>query len=198
MTAVFHRAALGVLVIAALALAGCNSVPAGVLRLTPDTDRNRELQTRHFDDVKESDLLAAGAGVVQDLGFTLDESESRLGLISASRRLVSHRPLNATEALSGVALTAMIPWLGGPSLAYNAVAGIKEPQAVRISLVTTPDRHGTKQGSLLRVTAQRIVYMDEKFALVKLVEPMNDPKFYEEFFTRLRQSTFLEKGKNAL
>lgn len=186
---------LGLLAGLSLALAACHTPPTDTLQLAPDSDKNRELQTRHFDGVKESELLAAGAGVVQDLGFTLDESESKLGLITASRQLTSRRPLNTNEVMSGLAWTVLLPYLGGPTLAYNAAAGVKEPQLVRITLVTAA--RGPNASSV-RVTAQRVVYADEAQANIRSVEPLNAPEFYQEFFNRLSKSVFLEGQKHAL
>jgi hypothetical protein len=188
---------LGLLAGLLFMLAGCNSVPPNVLQLAPGSEKDRELQTRHFEGIKETELLAAGAGVVQDLGFTLDESESKLGLITASRRLTSRRPLNGREVMGGLAWTVLVPYLGAPSLAYSAAIGIKEPQLVRITLVTCTVG-GTASAATVRVTAQRVVYADESQVKIKSVEPLNDPAFYQEFFNRLSKSVFLEGQENAL
>jgi hypothetical protein len=182
----------------ALALGGCASIPADALRLAPDAPEKRALQTRAFPGAQEADLLAASAAVLQDLGFTLDESETKLGLVTASRKLTSRRPLNSSEVVSNLAGAALMPYIYGPYLAYNAVAGIKEPQIVRVTLVTTRPADGPERKAAVRVTAQRYVYVDERFAEVKSAEALDDPQFYREFFTRLEKSTFLEKQKNAL
>jgi hypothetical protein len=130
----------------------------------------------------------------QDLGFTLDESESKLGLITASRKLTSRRPLNSREVMGGLAWTALLPYLGGPMLAYNATTGVKEPQLVRVTLVTSA-AGGTTSATSVRVTAQRVVYADESQVKIKSVESLNDPAFYQEFFSRLSNSVFLEGQK---
>ena len=70
------------LTIMALIVAGCgSSLPKHVLRLTPDTLQNRVLQTRKYEGISEADLLSASTGVIQDLGFIIDESEANLGLM---------------------------------------------------------------------------------------------------------------------
>ena len=197
MNSMLPFARLGLLTGLLFTLAGCNSVPPNVLQLAPGSEKDRELQTRRFEGIKETELLAAGAGVVQDLGFTLDESESKLGLITASRKLTSRRPLNGREVMGGLAWTALLPYLGGPMLAYNAATGVKEPQLVRVTLVTSA-AGGTTSVASVRVTAQRVVYADESQAKIKSVEPLNDPAFYQEFFNRLAKSVFLEGQKDAL
>jgi hypothetical protein len=178
-----------------LVLAGCNSVPPHVLQLTSESEKDRELQTRRFDGIRETELLSAGAGVVQDLGFTLDESESKLGLITASRKLTSRRPMNSREVMGDLGWVMLFSYFGALHLAYDAATGVKEPQIVRVSLVTT--KAGADATSV-RVTAQRVVYADESQAKIKTVEPLNDPAFYLEFFRRLSQSVFLETPKHAL
>src|SRR5436190_15831018 len=90
-----------------LTLAGCGGIPAGALMLPAQSTQSRELQTHHYDGVKETTLLAASAGVLQDLGFNLDESESKLGVVTASRKLTSRRPLNGGEILKDVMWIAL-------------------------------------------------------------------------------------------
>jgi hypothetical protein len=69
-----------------LLCAGCGGIPAAALQLPPESSANRQRQTRTFDGITEPALLAASAAVLQDLGFVLDESESSLGVLVASKR----------------------------------------------------------------------------------------------------------------
>ena len=175
-------------------LAGCQGVPAGALKLPLETAEHRQLQTHRYEGVSESRLLSAGLGVMQDLGFTLEGSESKLGVITGTKKLTSRRPLNTGEIIKGLSWTALIPYLA-PFTVYHAATGVKEPQIVRISLVTQPEGGDARPACLIRVTAQRVVYTDERLNQVKFVEPLNDPRFYEEFFKRLSLSVFLEEQK---
>jgi hypothetical protein len=189
-----HRRLAPGLALTVALLVGCQVVPAGALKLPPDSVEHRQLQTHRYEGVSESRLLSASLGVMQDLGFTLDGSESRLGVISGSKKLTSRRPLNSEEIVKGVFWTAFIPYLA-PITIYGAARGVEEPQIVRLSLVTQPDAGVSPAACLVRVTAQRIVYLDEKHTTVKFVEPVNDPRFYTEFFKRLSLSVFLEEAK---
>ena len=177
-----------------LVLAGCGGVPAGALMLPPQSDRSRELQTHRYDGVKETTLLAASAGVLQDLGFNLDESESKLGVVTASRKLTSRRPLNGGEIAKDLAWGLLWLPLGATLTAIDAAKGVKEPQLVRVSLVTHPEG-ATASGSSIRVTAQRVVYKDERQTKVMSIESIDDALFYQEFFARLGESVFLEEQK---
>jgi len=179
---------------AVVLLAGCQGVPAGVLQLPLETAGQRQLQSHRYAGVPEERLLSAGLGVMQDLGFTLEGSESKLGVITGSKKLTSRRPLNSEEILKGLFWTAFIPYLA-PVYAYGAATGVKEPQVVRISLVTHPEGGNAPLACFVRVTAQRVVYTDEDLTRVKFVEPLNEARFYEEFFKRLSNSVFLTEEK---
>ncbi len=175
-------------------LAGCQGVPADALKLPPDAAVHRPIQTHRYEDVPESRLLSAGLGVLQDLGFTLEGSESRLGLITGSRKLTSRRPLRSDEVVKRMFGLALIPYLA-PFAAYEAVNGVEEPQIVRVCLVTRPESGASPPACVVRVTAQRIVYTNKDFDRVLLAEPLDDPQFYREFFRRLSLSVFLEGQK---
>lgn len=176
-------------------LAGCRGVPPGALQLPANSAEHREQQTHRYEKVSEARLLSASIGVMQDLGFNIDASESRLGVISGSRKLTSRRPLNSGEVISRLAWTAFIPYLA-PFTAYGVARGIKEPQIVKLSLVTRPETRGSTPACLVRVTAQRVVYEDEQLTKAKAVETLDDPRFYAELFKRLSLSVFLEEGKS--
>ena len=71
---------------ALLLVTGCQTgIPADALDLKPDSLERRQLESRRFDGSKESDILAACSGVAQDLGFTIDEAETKLGVMVASK-----------------------------------------------------------------------------------------------------------------
>lgn len=194
MKKILSRASAAALAGLLLAFAGCASVPPDALKLAESSDRTRELQTHHFNDVSERTLLAASAAVLQDLGFTLEESESELGVLSASRQLTSRRPPTGGEIAKDLAWGLVWLPLGATLTAIDAAKGVKEPQRVRVSLVTRR-RGPTAAGSSVRVTAQRIVYKDERLTKILAIEPLDDALFYREFFARLEKSVFLETQK---
>ena len=80
------------LLLAAVAVVGCQTgIPADALDLKPDSLERRQLESRRFDGGKESDILAACSGVAQDLGCTIDEAETKLGVMVASKVSASLR-----------------------------------------------------------------------------------------------------------
>lgn len=159
---------------AALLLAGCQpSIPKEALQLTKESLQQRQLQTRRFDTAEEAKLLQASAAVIQDLGFTIEESATPVGLI------VGAKDRDATEAgqIAGAVMMAVL---------FGASVPIDDKQKIRVSLVTRP--LGGDQ-TAVRVTFQRIVWNTRN--QVSKIEGLNEPAMYQEFFNKLSQSVFL-------
>jgi len=175
-----HRGAvraIGAAILAATASA-CATLPVDAFRLSPDTLEKRHLQTRRFDGGTETDLLAASAGVLQDLGFTIEESASTLGLISASKTR------SAVE--TGQVVGAILLGILGVTPVWD------KDQKIRVCLVSWTSRENPSV-HFVRVTIQRLVW-DQKGGLTK-AEAIEDPEIYQLFFARLSESVFLEAQK---
>jgi hypothetical protein len=161
-------------------LSGCATIPEDALVLTPDSMERRQLQTRRIEGIDESGLLSASAGVLQDLGFNIDESETRLGVIVASK---DRSAVTGGQVLGAVLLALM-----------GAYSDIDKTQKIRVSLVTRPglsqDREPLPNTQLLRITIQRIV--TNTSGMVTRIESIEEPAIYQEFFDKLSKSVFLE------
>jgi len=157
-------------------LAGCAGIPADALQLGPDSAANRDRQTRAFRASKESEVLAACAAVLQDLGFTLDESETKLGVLVASKEISA---VNSLEVTGQVLLK--VATLGRSDFKYA------KRQIIRASLVLRPAALGE---AAVRVTFQRRIHDND--GLVIVAEQLNDERLYRDFYARLAQSVFLE------
>jgi hypothetical protein len=162
-----------VLFIVPMASSCQTGVPPDALNLPRESLEQRQLQTRAFDTADEEFLLQASAGVLQDLGFTLDESETELGVIVASK------DRSAVEAGQVAGQIAMALLLG-------VYTPIDKNQKIRASLVTRPL---STERSGVRVTFQRIVWNEQ--GQVSEAEFINDAAIYREFFEKLGQSVFL-------
>ena len=156
---------------------GCQATPPKrSFQLSGPALQERQLQTRRFDDITEEKLLAASAGVLQDLGFILDESETELGLVVASKRRSVHRSATASIAkLLEIFTDIEIP--------------LDKEQRIRASLVSWPDSDN-ESSYFVRVTFQRIVWNTEND--ISRREALNDPRLYQRFFDQLSKSVFLE------
>ena len=158
-------------------LGGCQApMPEDALELPPQSLQDRRLQTRQFDGIAEPELLAACAGVLQDLGFILDDSDADLGLLVASKE---RDALDAGQ--TGLATLL--------DLFFDIEIDVDKEQRIRASLTTTPVT-GSPDSHRVRVTFQRTVWNTNNE--VSRREALNDPQLYQQFFERLSKSVFLE------
>ncbi|MDO8302402.1 MAG: hypothetical protein Q7T18_04080 [Sedimentisphaerales bacterium] len=161
--------------VSACAISGCG-VPQDALRMSPTTLQDRQLQTRMFYTNDEANILSASAAALQDMGFSLDESETELGVIVASK---DRSATDAGQVVGAIFIAAMT----------GVASPIDSKQKIRVSLVTYPS--GEKNDKItVRVTFQRIVW-DTQGQVTKL-QRVDDPKLYEGFFEKLSKSVFLE------
>ncbi len=175
-----RRFVTAVLAVGLLVVAGCQQrIPKEALQLTQESLAQRQAQTRRFDTSDEAELLSASAAVLQDLGFNLDESETKLGLVVASK------DRDATEAGQVIAAIFIAALIG-------AYVPIDRTQKIRASLVTKPFGESGDQMSV-RITFQRIVWNDQ--GRVSKTEALTEPEIYQEFFAKLSKSVFLEAHK---
>jgi len=132
-----------------------------------------------FETQNESSILAAGIGVLQDMGYSVDSTEKDAGLVAASKTV---------DATNGAQVAGMIfiALLGGQPQA------IDKEQKIRVSFVTLPSKLD-KKGYLARVSFQRIVWNTK--GQVTAAETLKDEKLYQEFFDKLSKSVFLEAQK---
>lgn len=162
--------------LAAVILTGCETgVPKEALRINEQTFAERQMQTRRFETADEKMMLSAVAGLLQDLGFNLDESETRLGVV------VGSKTRDATEA-GQVALAIF-------AAAFGVYQPIDDRQLLRASVITRPVGENG-QHVAVRVTFQRIVWSTDK--RVTKAEALKDPEQYQEFFDKLSKAVFLE------
>ncbi len=160
-----------------LLMQGCAAVTLDRdLNLTPEMLAQRQLQTRRFDTTDEQKILKTCAALLQDTGFSIDESEARLGILTASK------DRDATDPVQwAVFLTAAI-FLGVP------IPPDKD-QVMKAFVTTRPVGNEAKQVAV-RVVFERSVY-DTDHRLTK-IEALNDPKMYQTFFEKLSKALFLE------
>jgi hypothetical protein len=159
---------------------GCVSPPPHAFLVTPEMLAQRELETRRYDGIKEADLLSACANVLQDMGFQLENSEPRLGVLTVSKQR------DATEA-GEVIFSFIVTMLSGKPVPYS------KDQSIRAALVVRPvnDSNGNAlpDNYYVRVTFQRLVRRTDNSTYV---ETLHDPKLYEGFFEKLSKSVFIE------
>lgn len=163
-----------------LTVIGCATVPKGFLKPGEDSLQKRQLQMRQYDTKDEGKILASVAGVLQDIGFTLGESETEVGLVSASK---------SADAKDGGQIAAAV--IFDVLFGSNTTSQVDKSQVVRASVITKPSQDGSK--TVVRVTFQRIV--TNMSNQVSRVETIDDPEIYQKFFDGLSKAIFLEAQK---
>lgn len=154
----------------------CTGIPADALVISPTTLQTRQLETRRFEGADQNKILAAVAGVLQDLGFGLDESESQLGLVVGSKK----RDATSAGQVAGAVLLAL---LGG------GATPIDKEQLIRASVVVQPSQ-ANPSTILVRVTFQRVITNTQGDETRR--EAIIDPEIYKGFFEKLSTAVFLE------
>ena len=159
-------------------LAACmaKNVPEEALALKPESLQQRQVQTRRFETADEARILAACASLLQDIGFSIDETEIKLGVLTASK------DRSAQDGKQIAAAVVLMVLLGVP-------IPIDTSQTMTACVVTRPIGEDRKYYAV-RVTFRRVVY-DER-GLVSKMEPLTDPRMYQGFFEKLSKALFLE------
>lgn len=164
--------------ITTMLLGGCHEAPpAESLQLEPTSLQKRQIQCKKFRTLDEAAMLVASMEVLQDMGFMINESESKLGVIVGSKQRETD---NRAQRVALIALTIMA---GDGSL-----RGIESSHKIRVSLVTTPDK--SKKNTTVRINFQHEIF-DIEGNKVR-AESLNEPELYVGFFDKLSKSVFLE------
>jgi len=170
-----RRSLFCVLCALVIAVGGCSGeVARSALTIPPQALELRRLQTRRFDTNEETKILEAALGVLQDLGFEVDEAESGLGVIVASK----NRDASDTGELVGSFI------IGGFT---NSTPLYDVEQRIRAAVVT---RHITREQISVRVTFQRTVWNNR--GEISRNQSLTDPELYREFFFKLSNAVFLQ------
>jgi hypothetical protein len=160
-------------------LAGCASVPEDAFKLSTTSLEDRQLQSRKFSTLDNSLLLSSGASVLQDLGYSIDESNVDLGVLSASKQADAK---DAGQIAGAIAL----------ALLTGSVTPTDDEQKIRICLVIQESLEDP-DASVARITIQRIIWNTQ--GKVSRVESINSPELYQAFFAKLSKATFLEANQ---
>ena len=185
-TGLFPAAAL----LSCLALmAGCvqETQPAELFQLTPETPRNRAMQTRFFETSNEKELLSASAAVLQDIGFQVEESVREVGFFRATKERSAREHGQDIQRVLILILS-----LG------KLLEPVDLHQKIAVSLVTRPlNTESPKQE--VRITFYRVVWKGEGQADNQYIPPgqqymemIRDPEIYQQFFAKLSKAVFLE------
>src|SRR3990172_11866594 len=114
------RRVLALFLISISFITGCQTIPKDALTLSPEALAQRQIQTKKYETTDEAKILSACAALLQNTGFNIDESETKLGLISSSK-------MRNAENTGQIALAILVAALGG------GVTPIDKEQKMRAS-----------------------------------------------------------------
>lgn len=169
--------------VAVALLSGCGAtLPQKAFMVNEAQIARRQIETRKFPGTKEEALLVASSNVLQDMGFTLENTEMKLGVLTASKQ---RDAMETKEIVGAIAL---------------ALVGVNKPlsvdQTIRVSLVVRPLQATAETAAndtfLTRITFQRVVRRTDGSTII---ETLKDEALYTGFFEQLSKSVFLEAQK---
>jgi len=170
-----------------LGIVGCMATPKGFLKPSEKSLESRQLQMRQYDTKDEQKMVASVAGVLQDLGFTLDNSETDLGFVAASTKADATCGGQIAAAAFADAIGLAGCFFGVPAYT-NALGQCDKEQLMKVSVITKPSLDGNKM--VVRVTFQRIVW--NMSGNISKIETVNDQAIYQKFYENLSKAIFLE------
>ena len=168
-----------------LLLTGCVAIPPDLFVVTSELQQKRQIETRRYDGITETKLISASANVLQDLGYNLENAETKLGVITASKERDAS---NAGEIAGVVAVAILTSLVGAP-----VVMATSKNQTIRVAIVVRPviDSSGKPMTDnfFMRITFQRTVNRSDNTVVG---ETLSDPELYQGFFEKVSKSVFLE------
>ena len=155
-------------------------IPKEALVLTQENPARLKLQSRRFETKDERALLSATSAVLKDLGFTIDQKSTELGLIVGSKK---EEPYN----LGGMATSAAVAVISS-ALSIPTTIPYSKERLIRASVATGRGENGNN--TTVRFTLQLVVWDTEgKVAKSELLE---EPAMYRDFFDKLAKAASVE------
>lgn len=156
-------------------LTGCaTTVPREALQLSPEELEKRQVQSRRFETADEGKILSACAALLQDTGFSIEETETELGVLLGSK---DRSAVSAGQICASILMAAL----------FGAYVPTDKSQRMRASVITRP---AGEENIVVRVTFQRVVWNTQ--GQVTRREGIEDAEIYQGFFDKLSKSVFLE------
>ncbi len=132
----------------------------------------RQFQKRELNSTNEIEVMKTAVSALQDLGFTVKNANSELGIINAEMQ-ISDSSSFSQYMQSWIFEETTIASVKHLDATIN-VEKISDKVIMRVNFVT---KALNKVGGIIRS------------------EPILDPKFYQEFFNRIDKALFLKQNK---
>jgi hypothetical protein len=190
--------ALCIPLLCATLLLGCAQAvikPEDFFKLTPESLKNRALQTRIFETTNEKELLSASAAVLQDLGFQIEESEVEMGILRAAKERSAREFWQEFRRVVIVILSSAGSSQGGNS---TQIIPVDLHQQIGATLATRP-LEGDDSRYTVRIFFHRTLWKGDGQSGNQQIPPgaqrmeaIHDGKIYQQFFAKLSKGLFLE------
>ena len=162
-------------------------------KLTPESTRHRSLQTRTFETPNEKELLSASAAVLQDLGFQVAESSNKVGVLRAAKER------GAREY--GQEILQTFIFLVCSVTGKAVIIPVDLHQQINATLVTRQSESDSTRFAV-RIHFYRSIWKGDGHSGNQSISPgqqrmemIYDEKIYQQFFSKLSKSIFLEAHK---
>jgi hypothetical protein len=194
--------ALGLSVSLSLSVSvGCakRTDPATLFELAPESPAIKAMQNRRFETSDSDELLSASAAVLQDLGFQISESTRDVGFLRAAKERSARE--RGQEITRWVAFFLSLPLTILSRGNAIVIMPVDLHQQINASLIAQPlDEEETEYE--VRVVFYRLVWKSDGQVGdsytppgTQRMEMIRDPEIYQQFFSRLHKSVFLETQK---
>jgi len=181
-------------------LSSCNYVPSSLLTLQKSALEIRNLQTRNFDSNSEKNILKASISALQDMGYSIQETESSLGVITGSKEVKINSFFNNKSPFDfniginkGFSLGNSRSSRNGVNIGIgNSSLNRKERYNVKketnVTIVSSP----TNKINNFNLRASFQVNTYDNFGDISNSTTIKDPKLYQEFFSKISNSVFYQ------
>ena len=175
-----------------LLVSGCNpmATPESFFELSPTYNKEKALQTRFFETSNYHELVSASAAVLQDLGFQVEESEPDVGLL----RAVKERSAREWGQEIGRVFIAMIGIVGQKVI----LLPVDLQQQIVATLTVFPVNNNPNRFGARIIFDRKIWKGGGSDGSAEIppgeqrLEIIDEPLIYQEFFSKLSKSVFLE------
>lgn len=165
---------VGIAVSLVVLLSGCAAASGPDLSRDDQVAERRAVQSRSFAGRGRVDVMRAAAHALRDLGFTVEEVDDEMGLLSASTERGISEPGNA-------ALEFGVLMLIGLDL------DMPEREQLSVSLVVSG-----RDDRAVYVSCERRVWTQAGFVMGSETGRVEQPEFYERLFDAMSTALFLE------
>lgn len=169
-------------------LSGCTIIGSSRPNTTKTPLQIREIQTREFDTNNVQLVMKALLNVLQDDGFVVKNAVTDLGLITASKELqISTRTTGKSDIWNDI--FESLTKTSGQHSTRNTHQVEKFDKFKVVDVSVNVSEYGTR--TKVRANFQAKILDNE--GQPSSIYTIEDPKFYQDFFSRVDKGIFLQK-----